>query len=95
MTGIRPFNDQSIRTLLVDSLVETNLGMPIAYGIYVAIRKKWGNEADTDDILPCVHCEKRSDGVKTCGEDRYLTVFLRDIQPLFFKIAFYFGSDMV
>lgn len=55
VTGIRPFNDQSIRTLLVDSLVETNLGMPIAYGIYAAIRKKWGNEADTDDILSCVH----------------------------------------
>lgn len=40
--GIRPWNEYSIPTLLIDSLIETNLGMPYLYFIhkFVARRKR-------------------------------------------------------
>lgn len=37
INGIRPWNDNSIFTLIVDSLIETNMGMPYIYLIYVFI----------------------------------------------------------
>ena len=38
--GIRPFNEASIMTLLVDSLIETNLGMPYIYLIFCFVHKR-------------------------------------------------------
>ncbi|MDO5330911.1 MAG: hypothetical protein Q4F15_05805 [Bacillota bacterium] len=35
--GIRPWNDSSLQTLLIDSLIETNLGMPIFYFLHKGI----------------------------------------------------------
>ena len=34
VNGIRPMNEASFRTLIVNSCMETNLGMPAIYGIY-------------------------------------------------------------
>lgn len=39
INGIRPMNGMSIQTLLVNSCLETNLGMPIIYLIFRAMRK--------------------------------------------------------
>lgn len=44
---IRPMNESSIMTLLVNSIIETNLGMPYIYLIYVAISKRY-----KDDLKP-------------------------------------------
>lgn len=41
---IRPFNKDSIFTLMIDSLIETNLGMPIIYPIYLLISKKYNDD---------------------------------------------------
>jgi len=35
--GIRPYNDNSIMTLIADSLIETNLGMPYIYFIFIFV----------------------------------------------------------
>lgn len=53
INGIRPFNENSLFTLIVDSLIETNLGMPIIFGIYkvvetIHIRKQ--NQIAMDNI---------------------------------------------
>lgn len=40
VNGIRPMNENSIQTLLVDSLIETNLGMPAIFLIYYLINNK-------------------------------------------------------
>ena len=37
-------NEESIRTLLVNSFLETNLGMPIIYGIYYLYSKKFNED---------------------------------------------------
>lgn len=39
INGIRPMNEASIRTLIVNSFLETNLGMPYIYLIYLAYSK--------------------------------------------------------
>lgn len=39
INGIRPMNAFSIQTIVVNSLIETNLGMPIIYGIYLYFKK--------------------------------------------------------
>lgn len=44
INGIRPWNDISLRTLLVNSLIETNLGMPYIYGIYILITRRWSED---------------------------------------------------
>lgn len=38
--GIRPWNESSIPTLLIDSLIETNLGMPYLYFIHRFVTSK-------------------------------------------------------
>lgn len=38
--GIRPWNDSAIQTWIVDSLIETNLGMPFFYFIHLFLSKK-------------------------------------------------------
>ena len=40
INGIRPMNEMSIQTLLVNSFMETNLGMPAILGIFYLARKK-------------------------------------------------------
>ncbi|KAH7831789.1 uncharacterized protein MONOS_1941 [Monocercomonoides exilis] len=42
ITGIRPMNKNSFFTLIIDSLVETNLGLPAMYGIFLIVNKKFG-----------------------------------------------------
>lgn len=37
--GIRPYNENSLLTLISDSLIETNLGMPYIYFIFIFIYK--------------------------------------------------------
>jgi len=39
INGIRPLNENSIQTLIVNSCLETNLGMPIIYALHYLIRK--------------------------------------------------------
>ena len=42
--GIRPFNEASLTTLIVDSLIETNLGMPYIYLIFMAVTQKFNDD---------------------------------------------------
>ena len=44
INGIRPFNEISIKTLIVNSLIETNLGMPAIYLIYCLTNKKFNED---------------------------------------------------
>lgn len=39
VSGIRPHNDNSLQTLLLNSLVETNLGIPYIFFIQMFIQK--------------------------------------------------------
>ena len=39
INGIRPFNEASIQTILINSLIETNLGLPSMYLIYLGVNK--------------------------------------------------------
>ncbi|MCM1514497.1 MAG: hypothetical protein NC090_05865, partial [Anaeroplasma bactoclasticum] len=41
VNGIRPMNAFSIQTIVINSLIETNLGMPIIYGIYILYKKHY------------------------------------------------------
>lgn len=43
INGIRPLNEASFKTLLVNSCLETNLGMPLIYLIFRSVRR-WRNE---------------------------------------------------
>lgn len=52
INGIRPFNNMSIRTICVNSLMETNLGMPLILLIFYRIRSKYSeNLKKVDDEL--------------------------------------------
>lgn len=44
VNGIRPMNEASIRTLIVNSCLETNLGMPLIYAIWYFWRKKFNED---------------------------------------------------
>ena len=44
INGVRPMNEMSIKTLIVNSLVETNLGMPLIYLIYVTLSKYFNED---------------------------------------------------
>lgn len=39
INGIRPMNSDSIMTLIINSLIETNLGMPYIYLIFIGVNK--------------------------------------------------------
>jgi hypothetical protein len=41
INGIRPLNESSVVTLLIDSFIETNLGMPYFFFIYKSIASKY------------------------------------------------------
>jgi len=43
--GIRPWNESSLSTLFIDSLVETNLGMPYLYALHRLYHKKKAEKA--------------------------------------------------
>jgi len=53
VNGIRPLNAVSIKTLLVNSCLETNLGMPIIYLIYKLWTKRFN-----EDLSRFRHCEE-------------------------------------
>lgn len=44
INGIRPMDDNSIKTLLVNSCLETNLGMPSSYAIFYFVRKYFNED---------------------------------------------------
>lgn len=44
VNGIRPMNEASIKTLLVNSCLETNLGMPAIYSIFWFVRSKFNED---------------------------------------------------
>lgn len=51
INGIRPMNASSIKTLIVNSCLETNLGMPIIFAIFYFWRKRF-NEDLTRAVIP-------------------------------------------
>lgn len=51
VNGIRPMNSSSITTLIINSLIETNLGMPIIYGIMMFFKKH--QKIDTFENSSC------------------------------------------
>ncbi len=44
INGIRPMSGDYVQTLIINSLIETNLGMPIIYVIYLVLNKKYDEE---------------------------------------------------
>lgn len=44
VNGIRPMNAASIKTLIVNSCLETNLGMPLIYGIFRLWRRRFNED---------------------------------------------------
>lgn len=54
LNGIRPMNDMSVKTVIVNSLIETNMGLPYMWLIYFYVSRKWN-----DDLTPFT-------GVKRC-----------------------------
>ncbi len=44
INGIRPLNENSILTILINSLIETNMGMPYIYLIYLFFSKRWNED---------------------------------------------------
>ena len=50
INGIRPLNENSLQTLIINSCLETNLGMPAIYLIYHLINKKY-NEDGSKKII--------------------------------------------
>ena len=50
INGIRPLNENSLQTLIINSCLETNLGIPAIYLIYHLINKKY-NEDGSKKII--------------------------------------------
>lgn len=51
INGIRPMNSSSLVTLLINSLIETNLGMPYIYGIYLLYKKIINKDVNSSETL--------------------------------------------
>ena len=51
VNGIRPLNENSLQTLILNSLIETNLGMPYIYLIYLAITSKYNEDLSKNFLL--------------------------------------------
>ena len=49
INGIRPLNENSLQTLIINSCLETNLGMPAIYLIYHLINKKYNEDGSKKD----------------------------------------------
>ena len=52
INGIRPMNSFSIQTLIVNSCLETNLGMPLAFLIYHVFTKHFNDDFTRVNPLP-------------------------------------------
>lgn len=50
INGIRPMDNASIMTLLVNSVIETNLGMPYIYYIYKFISKRYNEDFSLKEV---------------------------------------------
>ena len=50
INGIRPYNENSIKTLLINSIIETNLGMPYIYLIYLLVKKHFNEDLKKVEI---------------------------------------------
>lgn len=44
LNGIRPLNEASFMTLIVNSCIETNMGMPYIYLIYQMVSRRWNDD---------------------------------------------------
>lgn len=44
LNGIRPLNEASLMTLIINSCIETNMGMPYIYLIYRAVSRRWNDD---------------------------------------------------
>lgn len=44
INSIRPWNEMSVKTLIINSLMETNLGMPYIYLIYLTVSKHFNED---------------------------------------------------
>ena len=44
LNGIRPMNELSIRTVIANSLIETNMGLPYMWLIYHFMSQKWNDD---------------------------------------------------
>lgn len=49
--NIRPYNDSSIQTLIIDSLLETNLGMPYLYFITRFINNHLNEDLSKKELI--------------------------------------------
>lgn len=49
--GIRPMTGDFIQTLIVDSLIETNLGMPMIYGIYLLVNRRFTEDLQKKECI--------------------------------------------
>lgn len=65
VNGIRPLNEASIKTLLVNSCLETNLGMPACFFIFTMWRKRFNedlspaeNACAAEECSENILCEK-------------------------------------
>ncbi|MCM1196740.1 MAG: hypothetical protein NC310_06710, partial [Roseburia sp.] len=48
--GIRPLNEASFKTLIINSLIETNLGLPYMYLIYKAYSKRYTEDLKRKEL---------------------------------------------
>lgn len=62
INGIRPFNSSSIFTLILNSLIETNLGMPYIYFIH-----KFVNSKISEDLKP-IRIDMTSIDTQQCNQ---------------------------
>lgn len=57
--GIRPWNESALPTLIIDSLVETNLGMPYLYVMHTLFYRRWNKREEQKMAL--VETDKHQD----------------------------------
>ena len=71
VNGIRPMNAASIRTLIVNSCLETNLGMPLIYAIYYFWHKKFNEDLTkaTPEEAPAVPEPAKEPAEEESGEN--------------------------
>ncbi|MDY3047069.1 MAG: hypothetical protein SOR23_02350 [Candidatus Enterosoma sp.] len=62
VNGIRPSDFASLRTLIINSLIETNLGMPIIYVIFHFFRNRWNEDLTKIDNVKETHEESERKG---------------------------------
>ena len=65
VNGIRPSDFASLRTLIINSLIETNLGMPIIYVIFHFFRNRWN-----EDLSKVVNVKETHEESERKGADK-------------------------